>query len=106
MTKHKEENNIFSMLTYMCFIYLWLTSKQIISHPARDRGERGIKNVNPVPAYLAGNTEMFTLKCSMLHSPTSVVTSPGSDIPPPPLHAITLCISMSPAVFLAHIAIP
>lgn len=52
--------------------------------------ERGIKNGNPVLAYLAGNTKRLTLKCSMLRFPSSVVTSTGTDIPSPPPHAITL----------------
>ena len=43
-----------------------------------------IKNVNPVPAYPAGNTKRLTLKHSMLHFPSSMVTSIGTDIPSPP----------------------
>lgn len=79
MTKHREESNILSsyrnkmygrklrlnvvhMLTFMCFIYLWLTSNQIMYHPVRDRGEGGIKNGNLVPAYLAGNKKKAHLK--------------------------------------------
>lgn len=98
--------NMVQMLTYVSFIYPWLTSKQVISYPARDRVEREIKNVDPVPSYLAGNTKRLTLNCSMLYFPSSVVTSTGTDIPSPLLHVITLCISKCPTVFLAHIAIP
>lgn len=61
--------------------------------------ERGIKIINPAPAYLAGNTRRLPQN---VHFPSSVVTSIGFDIPCPTLHEITLCISTCQTVFLAH----
>lgn len=55
---------------------------------------------------LLATKKRLTLKCSVLRCPSSVGASTGTDIPSPPPHVITLCISMCSTVFLAHIAIP